>query len=191
MENLKALLKRVSDSANAAQAHYQIWFALRGEGKALPSYYDVMNDYRYVDFFHAINSGNYKLMYIELGCLFDSDSRSASIRNLKIELENSGLNNLVEKINITLSKYSELVSKIITIRSKLIAHKEIGVTSTELHAKHGIIPDKIGELIKDCCFLINEIHDEITGENSLIAGVTDRFDRATFGLLEVLKNGRS
>lgn len=86
MSGLENLVRRITDSANAAQAHYQIWFTLRGKGKALPRFYDDVNDSRYVDFFHATNAGHYKLMFIELGCLFDPDDRAASIRNLKAAL---------------------------------------------------------------------------------------------------------
>jgi hypothetical protein len=52
----------VKDSVNAAMAHYQIWFTLCGKGKAIEQYLNDMNDYSYVDFFHAANVGNYKLM---------------------------------------------------------------------------------------------------------------------------------
>jgi len=115
MDEIRYLLRRMADSANAAQAHYQIWFTLRGDGKALPEYLDDMNDSRYVDFFHANNAGHYKLMYIELGCLFDTDSRSASFRNLKTSLGERGYNPIIEKIDDALSQYTNLVSSILTI----------------------------------------------------------------------------
>ncbi|RLK44974.1 hypothetical protein [Cupriavidus plantarum] len=51
MKDLRQLLSRMADSVNAAGAHYQIWFTLRGEGKALSEYHQDMSDYRYVDFF--------------------------------------------------------------------------------------------------------------------------------------------
>ncbi|NPU93973.1 MAG: hypothetical protein HPY82_18845 [Gammaproteobacteria bacterium] len=192
MNMIDELILRMADSANAARAHYQIWFTLRGEGKALPDYYSVMNDHRYVDFFHAINSGNYKLMYIELGCLFDTDSRAASFRNLKIELKNKGQENLVADIDKQLKPFNMLVSNILTIRAKLMAHKELGVDSEEVHRKNGVVPNDIGKLIDVCSDLINKTACEITGNNiSLIAAVSNRFEEATFDLLKVLRRGRS
>lgn len=192
MEDVENLLTRIVDSANAAQAHYQIWFTLRGNGKALPAYYDDMNDYRYVDFFHASNSGNYKLMFLELGCLFDPDTRAASFRNLKASLEANGRNDLVVQINDRLAPFGELVSKALTIRSKLIAHKEVGASSVEVHKTNGVVPNEIGRLLNTCCELLNDIDADLFGENGTRrATVTDRFERATFSLLDVLRIGRS
>jgi len=192
MEELRKLLMRMADTANAAQAHYQIWLTLRGEDKALPEFYKDMNDHRYVDFFHANNSGNYKLIYIELGCLFDSDTRTASFRNLKCLLEENGFSEIVNRINISLAPYGELISNAKTIRSKLIAHKELLASSETIHQENAVIPNEIGKLLNICCALINEIDAELFGNNGcLIATVTNRFEKATFAMLEVLKNGRS
>jgi len=191
MDGIRKLLKRIADSVNAAQAHYQIWFTLRGQGKALPEYYDDMDDFRYVDFFHASNAGHYKLMYIELGCLFDSDTRAASMRNLKVKLAHAGLDELVNKISIALKDYEQLVSNILTIRSRLIAHKEIDVLSEEVHAKNGIIPNEVGKLIGICCALINELNEKLFHDQQPLACETYRFEQATFELLEVLRKGRS
>lgn len=191
MTDLQKLLRRIADSLNAAQAHYQIWFTLRGHGKALPDYYDEMNDYRYVDFFEASNAGHYKLMYIELSCLFDPDTRAASMRNLKEELNQLGRSDLVSKIENELAPFTQLVSNIIAIRGKLIAHKEIGTDSNDVHAKFAVVPDRICELIGKSCTLINSIYKELCGQSESVAFETDRFEKATFGLLNVLRRGRS
>jgi hypothetical protein len=192
VNELRDLLNRIADSANAAQAHYQIWFTLRGNGKALPSYYNDMNDHRYVDFFHASNSGNYKLMFLELGCLFDTDTRAASFRNLKEALKKEGRHDLIERINTKLSPFSKLVSSALTIRSKLIAHKEVGAESEHVHSINGVVPNEIGQLLNIASSLINEIDVELFGNTGcLMATTTDRFERATFEMLEVLRNGRS
>ena len=192
MKEVENLLARIIDSANAAQAHYQIWFTLRGHGKALPDYYNDMNDYRYVDFFNASNSGNYKLMFLELGCMFDPDSRTASFRNLKTALESHGRSDLVALINDRLSPFSDLVSNALTIRSKLIAHKELGVSSEEVHQANGVVPNEIGKLLATSCELVNHIDASLFGDNGIRrASLTDRFEKATFSLLKVLRNGRS
>ncbi|MES3007564.1 MAG: hypothetical protein V4751_07325 [Pseudomonadota bacterium] len=191
MTDLQKLLRRIADSLNAAQAHYQIWFTLRGDGKALPDYYDEMDDYRYVDFFEASNAGHYKLMYIELGCLFDSDTRAASIRNLKEKLKKLGRSDLVSKIENELAPFTQLVSNIIVIRGKLIAHKEIGADSKDVHAAFSVVPDRICDLIGKSCTLIDSIHKELFGQSESIAFETDRFEKATFELLNVLRRGRS
>ena len=103
---LTECFKHVRDSLNSALAHYQIWFTLRGEGKAIEDYLNDMNDYRYVDFFHAANSESYKLMFIETACLFDSDNRTQSIRSLKSLMNKSGLNSIADKFENKLKPYT-------------------------------------------------------------------------------------
>lgn len=191
MNDVRELLSRMADSVNAARAHYQIWFTLRGGGKALPEYHQDMNDYRYVDFFHASNAGHYKLIFIELGCLFDTDTRSASMRNLKRALVACGRKDITRGIDDVLSGYSELVSGILTIRSKLIAHKDIGAKSEDIQDQSNIVPNELRKLIDVCSGLISQINGELTGVGYTLAAVTDRFERATFELLKVLRNGRT
>jgi len=79
-EELTEYFKHVRDSLNSAMAHYKICFTLRGEGKAIENYLNDMDDYRYADYFLAANSGNYKLMFIETACLFDSGDRTQCVR---------------------------------------------------------------------------------------------------------------
>lgn len=191
MSEIKILLSRLADSARAAQAHYQVWFTLTRKGKALPEYHKDINDLRYVDFFHATNPGHYKIMIIELGCLFDTDARAASFRNLKKKLKEANKGHIVNKIDHALYGYEKLVSNILTIRSKLIAHKETDAKGIDIYKKYGVVPTKIGKLISICCSLINDINTELYGGDTILAPVTDRFEKATFRLLETLRNGRS
>ena len=139
--------KHVVNSLNSAMAHYQIWFTLRGDGKAIKTHLDDMNDFRYVDFFQAANSGNYKLMFIEAACLFDSDNRTQSIKNLKLLMRENGLRHISDKFENKLKPYATLVSNIKTIRGRIIAHKEAGIDPKDLYKKHGIAPNDIKDLL--------------------------------------------
>jgi hypothetical protein len=56
---LHKIISDLIEEGKSAKAHFQIWWTLLN--LALPDYYETMNDMEYVDFFHAINSGNYKL----------------------------------------------------------------------------------------------------------------------------------
>ncbi len=192
VSELEQCFERVRDSANAALAHYQIWFALRGKGNAIDTHYDVMNDYRYVDYFHAANSGHYKMMFIEVGCLFDSDDRASSFRVLRGMLEEAGEGDLAKELRERLVPFTELVKNMKTIRSKLIAHKEHSVDPPELYKKYGIKPDDIGSMLNVCVELLGKVENALFGQSSSSSVVsTDRFHRATFALLDVLKAGRS
>lgn len=191
-EELKECFNSVRDSSVAAIAHYQIWYTLRSEEKAIKYHFDDMDDYRYADFFLAVNSGNYKLMFIETACLFDSDERTHNIRNLKSLLKINNLNEIAGKFDSELSPYSELVSNIKTIRSKLIAHKEANLDPKELYKKHGIKPDDIKSLLNTVAELLREVELILTNNSSSsTCATTDRWENATYNLLEMLKNGRN
>lgn len=189
--DLAQCFKDVIDSQNSALAYYQIWFTLRGEGKAIDKYLSDMNDYRYVDFFHAAGSGNYKLMFIETACLFDSDERTHNIRVLKALMAQNGLTDLVDKFDQELKPFEKLVSNIKTIRSKVIAHKEAYVDPGDLYKKHGIKPNDIKALLNTTAELLRELEAILTNNSSSHSvGPTDRWERATFSLLDALKTER-
>jgi hypothetical protein len=105
-QQLLDAFKAVRDSVNASMGHYQIWFTLRGKGKAIEEYLGDMNDCRFVDFFFAANIGHYKLMFIEIACLFDSGGGSHSVKNLKSLMRSNGLDDLAEKFDKQLNAYS-------------------------------------------------------------------------------------
>lgn len=190
---MKELISRVSESATAAHAHFQVWSALRGDGKALPKYFDDLNDHRYVDFFYVSGSAHYKLIFIELGCLFDSDPKSASFRALKSKLLQEGMIEDAAELEASLVEYSDLVSRIITIRSKLMAHKEVGVTSESVHEQDGgISPNQISALIAASCKAINKVTRKVCVEGSIPYVLeSNRVERATLALLEVLSQRHS
>lgn len=190
-DDLAECFKHVRDSQNSALAHYQIWFTLRGKGKAIDEYLDDMDDYRYVDFFHAANSGNYKLMFIETACLFDSDDRTHNIRALKSLIKNNGLTDLFDRFDQELKPFTKLVSNIKTIRSKVIAHKEAYVDPSDLYKKHGIKPNEIKNLLNTTAELLRDLESRLTNNSSNHSvGPTDRWEKATFNLLAALKTER-
>ncbi|OGR24302.1 MAG: hypothetical protein A2277_01925 [Desulfobacterales bacterium RIFOXYA12_FULL_46_15] len=182
----------VKDSVNAALGHYQIWFTLQGKGKAIDEYLDDMNDRRYVDFFRAANIAHYKLMFIETGCIFDTDDRTDRFRRLKKFMDENGLSGLSDKFRDRLKPYKTLVSNILTVRSKLIAHKESGVEPSGLYKKHGIKPDDIKELLVTLAELMEELESQLNnGASWSTVGPTEKWENATYGLLEVLRKGRN
>lgn len=190
-QELKECFDKVVNSYTGAVAAYQIWFTLRGAGKAIDTYLDDMNDYNHVDFFHATNSGNYKLMFIKTASLFDPDDRAASIRSLKTLLNNENLSQFSDLLDAKLAKYGKLVSNILTVRSKIIAHKDIGTKPSGLHKKHGIKPVEIKELLSDCNEALREIELYLTSNSSgSHIFTTTRFEDATFSLLETIRRKR-
>lgn len=188
---LTKCFRNVKDSANAALAHYQVWFSLRGDGKALKKHYDDMNDYRYVEFFRVANIGNYKMMFIEAACLFDSSPKTDSLRKLKARLKENGFPELVADCESALKPYAKLVSNIKTIRSRIIAHKESAVEPKDLYEKHGIKPNQIRDLLNETVKVLRRVEHKLNNDESFsTVGPTDKWEKATFGLLEVLQRAR-
>ncbi|WP_299599676.1 hypothetical protein [uncultured Microbulbifer sp.] len=191
-QELQECFANVKDSVNAALGHYQIWFTLRGKGKAIDEYLSVMNDYRYVDFFHAANIAHYKLMFIETGCIFDTDDRADRCMRLKELMIENGFRELAAKFDTNLKPFRKLVSNILTVRSKLIAHKESNVEPADLYGKHGIKPDDIKALLNELSELMGNLESLMNnGASWSSVGPTDRWENATYGLLEVLREGRN
>ncbi len=105
----------VKNSLNAAMQYYQIWFSLCGEGKAIKEYIKELNDYRYVDFFNATWSGGYKLMFIEISCIFDSDTKTNNYRKLTKLMIDNEFHLLAKKLKDDLCQFKNLISNIKTI----------------------------------------------------------------------------
>lgn len=81
MSRAQTITLQLIEEGVAARVHFQVWWALRN--LALPKYLLAMNDLTYVDFFHASNSGHYKLFFLALSKIFDRDSRVAGINGFK------------------------------------------------------------------------------------------------------------
>ena len=191
-DEFKSSFDALKDSVNGANGHYQVWFTLRGKGKALDKHYPDMNESAYVDFFKAINIANYKMMFVEIGCIFDTDKKSHRFRDFKNLLDQQGHTDLVEMAEEKIGPYRELVSNLLTILSKLIAHKEKAISPQELYRKHGINPYDIGCLLNDLAFFMREVEQMINGGASWSSiGPTDRWEQATWSMLKVLSKGRS
>lgn len=190
-DEFESSFKALRDSVNGANGHYQVWFTLRGKSKALDAHYDDMNEPDYVDFFKAVNIANYKMMFVEIGCIFDTDDKSHRFRDLKELLEQEGCSELVELAKERIGPYSDLVSNLLTIRSKIVAHKEKAVSPQELYKKHGIKPDDIGSLLNDLAGFMHEVEQVLNGGASWSSiAPTDRWERATWNMLSVLRKGR-
>jgi len=123
---------------------------------------------------------------------FDPDDRADRFRRLRSLMKTNGLHQLSEKFEIALKPYENLVSNMLTIRSMLVAHKQSGVDSAELYEKHGVRPDQIGDILNTLANLMRELERHLNNDESWgTVGPTNRWEKATFGLLAVLRKGRN
>ena len=81
MPALNKIVTDLIEEGIASKAHFQTWWALRS--LALPDYLDTMNDLEYVDFFHASNSGHYKLIFVTLSKIYDIDPKTSQVNSIE------------------------------------------------------------------------------------------------------------
>ncbi|MFZ2207075.1 MAG: hypothetical protein WAV22_00240 [Porticoccaceae bacterium] len=185
MSKAKEIACTLIEEGIKARAHFQVWWALRN--KALPKYYDAMNDFAYVDFFHAANSGHYTLFFLSLAKIFDRDSRVAGLKEFRHALRAEGMNKSALAISRALKPHQEIVRRVMAIRNKSVTHNEHGITRCEVYKLNGVTPNELRDLIDATCKSINEAAWEL-GINNLIFD-SDRTERATLNMLETLSKG--
>lgn len=171
----------------AARAHFQVWWALRN--RAIPKFVSTMNNFEYVDFFHASNAGHYKLFLLALSKIFDRDSRVAGLSELHRALKDEGREDLVNHIHEQLNPLRERITAIMGIRSKSLVHNERLLPRTKVYEIHGITPNEIRALIDKTAETINSVARELGITNTIFEG--DRHERAAISMLETLERGNT
>ena len=180
------ILQHLIDETNAVRAHYQVWWALRN--LALPDFYDTMKDVRYVQFFHASNSGHYKLVFVALGKIYDSDTRSAGIRELKAALRAEGHSSVADKLEADLASATSLVARLLTIRNRTVLHNELSISREQVYQfGGGIKANEIRDLIETTTYAINSVADALGYSSRVSAGRP--YESATLAMLERLHRG--
>lgn len=185
MSKAKEIAHTLIEEGIKARAHFQVWWTLRN--KALPNYYEAMNDFAYVDFFHAANSGHYTLFLLSLAKIFDQDSRVAGLKEFRRVLRAEGMNKSALAISHALKPHQEIVKRVMAIRNKSVAHNEHGITRSKVYMLNGVTPNQLHDLIDVTCKSINEAAS-VLGINNLIFD-SDRVERATLNMLETLAKG--
>lgn len=179
------ITKILIDEGIKARAHYQVWWAL--DNRALPKYFDAMNDWSYVDFFHAANSGHYTLFLLSLSKIFDRDPRVAGIKELKRALRAEGKTGLANEIARLLKPHEKHVRSVIGIRNRSVVHNEYSVSIGKVYQSNGVTPNELRALIDTACEAINLSARDLGIINPIFS--SDRAERATLNMLEVLARG--
>ena len=173
------------EEGTKARAHYQVWWAL--QNRALPKYFDAMNDYAYIDFFHAANSGHYTLFLLALSKIFDRDTRVAGIRELNRALRSERKTNIANTVTRMLKPHEKHVSSVMGIRNRSVVHNEHAVSIAKVYQLNGVTPNQLRDLIDTTCKAINFAARDLGIENPIFE--SDRAERATLNMLEVLSIG--
>jgi hypothetical protein len=143
-----------------------------------------MNDLNYVDFFHASNSGHYKLFFLALSKIFDRDNRVAGISELKRVLHAEGHGRIALRIAKELKPIEPLVKKVMGIRNQTIVHNEHSISRTEVYSINGISPDQLRQIVDTVCASISAAARDLGITNTIFEN--SRFESATLSMLEKL-----
>lgn len=183
MTTASKILDHLIDEANSARAHFQVWWALRN--LALPDFYDTMNDSGYVQFFRASNSGHYKLIFVALGKIYDSDTRSAGIAELKSALRAEGRDVVADKLESDLASMRLHVERVLGIRNRAVLHNEHAIERAKVYELNGIKTDEIWELIATTSEAINTVADALRYPSRVSSSRS--YETATLAMLERLR----
>lgn len=187
MSEARNILNDLIEEAGAARAHFHTWWALRN--RALPDFYEAMSDYTYVDFFHASNTGHYKLFFLSLSKIFDRDTRVSGISHLNEALQKDGYQQLAVDLENRLVPLQSLVVRVMNIRSRAIVHNDRTLAREEVYEVNGITPDEIRGLINSTCEILNSVARGLGITNVISEG--ERFEKATLSMLKRLRDGKT
>lgn len=185
MSTAHAITLLLIEEGIAARAHFQVWWALRN--LAIPKYLPIMNDGSYVDFFHASNSGHYKLFLLALSKIFDRDTRVAGVSELKKALRAEGHARLALRIARELKPIEPFVQKLMRIRNKTIVHNQRSALRTKVYKVNGITPNQLRQVIETVCGAINATAHDLGITNTIFD--SSRLESATLSMLEHLERG--
>jgi len=185
MSTAHAITLLLIEEGSAARAHFQVWWALRN--LAIPKYLCAMNDASYIDFFHASNSGHYKLFFLALSKIFDRDTRVAGISELKTALRSEGHTRIALRIAKELKPIEPFVKKLMSIRNQTIVHNEHSSLRSKVYKIHGITPNQLRQVVETVCGTINATASDLGITNTIFHST--RFENATLSMLERLERG--
>lgn len=186
MPTLMDVFWRVFEESGTARAHFHTWWALRN--LALPDFYNTMNDKKYVDFFQAANSGNFKLIFISLAKIFDRDTRVTGFRLLKQRLASERYIDLPLIIDKNLDLHKTTIDKVLKVRHESVAHSQADLPREKVYGAAGITANEIRALIDATCETVNYVANAIGVSNVISNG--KRHEKAVIEMLKTLEKGR-
>ena len=182
---------RIQEEAKKSRMYFHTWWGL--VNRALPEHASTINDWSYVDFFHAAKSGFFELIFVSLSKLFDRtkfrNQEALGFRRFRKMLKQQGYVEEAHLIEQRLSPKDDLVSRIRSIRGRTISHNDAVLTREAVFRQYGITPDEVRELIDDICEVLNEVGRRIGHPNGISDG--ELSERAVIALLETLRRGKS
>lgn len=187
----RELIQRLAETMNSAQASHEVWYTLAAKDKGYEKYSTVLQDSKFRDFFDSVRNAHFKVMFIDISCLFDSGKRASSFHRLKTSLKKDGYDDFIDRIDNKMSSHEMLIKRIKANRDKRVAHHDITPTEENMLKQYGVTPNEIKSLLETFNELLIAIYKDVVSPDTAypIASI-DRFENATFQLLHVLKGFR-
>ena len=133
---------------NSAQASYEVWYTLAGKDKGYEQYSVMLQDSQFRDFFDSVINAQFKVMFIDISCLFEPHERASSFYGLKNLLKDDGYDDVVDRIECAISLHKNLIWRIKGNRDKRIAHHVTTWTEEKMLDKYGVTPNAIRSLLE-------------------------------------------
>ena len=179
------IIKDLVQEGMAARASYQIWSALRQD--AFPDHVETLKRPDYYAFFSTSSSAHFKLIFISLGKIFDSNSRTSGIETLKKALKKANRVDLETYIEEKLGNQKEIRERIKRIRHKSIAHNQGNLSKEEIYKTNPVTADELWSFIEETCEVINHLAWEF-GLSTM--STSDKVKQSTLNVLSTLTTAK-
>jgi len=183
MRDINKTIEDIEASALKAEAAFQLWWGINHDGKN--DHLDAMNNFKHVDFFHAVVPLLLQGILINLSRVFDRASDLSGIKSLKDDLATIGKHEAVTDIDKVLKNHVSTVKSIKGIRDQSVAHSKHAKSVDQIYQENPITPDQMKELISTIKEVV-EIASKSVGRNSNIL-LSQRYLDATLSLLGNLR----
>ena len=176
------ILSDLISSATGAKAHYDIWWAQMSDAK--PQYVGVMN--KHIDFFRASQDAHYTSCFIYLAHLFDKRSDTSSLPTYLAAIRSSTDPTKYRDIESRFSALASRAAPLVTVRHKLVAHVDAGLSEKDVFGPLKITWNQIRCVIYDTAGFVEELAG---APHQGAAGIPrdGRLVEATLKLLRALK----
>ena len=177
----KVALRRIRNEASAARAFFYTWDALNRSRGDEALRYTMNKDFR-PDFFRSTIVAHFRMIFVSVGTIFDSDDKgkSITISYLTRILDASDSMSLSD----LLTKHEHTIKGMRCVRNKAIAHND-STSVDDIFRQASITPDQIRELIDETCDELDTIcRRPKYGFNGISGG--SRHTRAVASVLDAL-----
>jgi hypothetical protein len=179
----RSVLADLVNSATAAKAHFEVWWAQANEAK--PKLLRQMNEHS--DFFRASYDAHYVAYHVYAGHLFDATPRTASIATYLKEIKPR---TPVADYKVLDGEYKSLLKRaktLIIARHKTVAHIDQFLTEKEVFAKADPTTyNETRDLIYDAATFVAKLAGHESQPGIIGIGRDRRLLEATLSLIRAL-----